>query len=308
MKRPSAYVVGLLLAALSFAAGGGWTDASRVGESTEDMERVQHALLVLARVHSGRIALDRARRAWKLDSNEQLIRYFRWSDVSKTDAVLTRKLNPKSGKEERERKVVIYLRKDQSQEDLLLDIAHELTHASHGPSWDPYDPELTAGEYIYATIEADGGEVDALLMECRVGLELGMAGSSSVERCKRYLGAESKTLPIRHKVLADFYRVGRWKKEVEGKLGRERVRFPHLSEENAQLFSSTGQAPYPVALIREYEEITQIACENSRRRLDRLVDQTPQTQGGPSRAPAGVDSIRSTTEHFLSRRCQTLNF
>ena len=137
-----------------------------------------------------------------------------------------------------------------------------------------------------------------------MALELKMEDGLSVSRCKRYVSSDATTLPIRHKVMADFYRVGKWKKDVEKKLGPDIERFPLLNEGSAQLFSSTGQAPYPMALIREYEEITQVACENSRKRLDRLVDQTPSAQGAPDRAPAGVNTIRSTTEHFLKRRCQ----
>jgi hypothetical protein len=305
MKRPSAYGIAFLLGIMSFAAGGGWSDSSRLPAGGEDMERIHQALVLLRKVPSGRKLLERARKAWKLPHTDELLQVFRWSDVSKTDAVLTRKLNPKTGQEERERKVLVYLRKEQPQNDLLLDLAHELTHASHGPTWDPYDPELSPAEYIYATIEAEGGEVDALVSECQIALELQLTEGPSVARCKRYINGDGDTLPQRHRVLSDFYRVGEWKKSILEKLGPDAARFPLLSEEKPQLYSSTGGAPYPISLIREYEEITQVACENSRRRLDRLVDLTPSTQGGPARVPAGgVESIRSFTERFLERRCR----
>ena len=197
-----------------------------------------------------------------LREREDLRFKFKWGAASKTDAVLTRHFNPRTGAESRERQVTIFLREGQAFDDLVLDIAHELVHATSRPGWDPYDPRLTPGKYIWAAIEGEGGEVQAVAMECRVGFEVHSrfgAASSAVERCKSYLSSKQAGLD-EELIRRDFYRVGHWDYELDRKLGPERSLFPLLSRETPKLYSSTGNAPYPVALFREFEEITQIAC------------------------------------------------
>jgi hypothetical protein len=264
--------------------------------------RIGTALEILSHLSSGRDLLHRAQDFWKLPRTDDLKNVFKWGRASKTDAVLTRHFNSATGQETRERQVTIYLRESQPLDDLVLDIAHELVHATTRPAWDPYDPSLTAGKYIFAAIEGEGGEVEAVAAECRVGFELmdryGAVGTST-ERCEGYL-AVSKTEPKaearpnidRELIRRDFYRVGKWNEEISKHLGGERSLFPMLSREAPALFSSTGNAPYPVALYREFEEITNIACQNSRKRVD----------AGPSRAPA---ALQKSTATFLARRCES---
>jgi hypothetical protein len=255
--------------------------------------RITTALEILSHVPTGKELLKRAQIFWKLSRTEDLPKVFKWGRSSKTDAVLTRHFDPVTGTEIRERQVSIYLREDQKLEDLVLDIAHELVHATSRPAWDPYDPKLTAGKYIWAAIEGEGGEVDAVHAECRVGFELmdqfGSAAGST-ERCEGYLSAQDDSLD-REAIRRDFYRVGKWNGDISQSLGSERGLFPLMSAEVPALFSSTGNAPYPVALFREFEEITSIACENSRRRAD----------AGGARSPA---SVQKSAQSFVAERCQ----
>jgi hypothetical protein len=252
------------------------------------------ALAVLEKTKHGRELIAAVERRMDLHSSAELIALFHWGEASKTDAVLTRKFNPRSGKEQRERLVSIILKKDQAPEDLVLDIAHELTHAGSGPNWDPYDPELTAGKYIFTAIEGVGGEIDAMVSECIVGAELGIASGPSASRCERY--AKDGSID-REKVKADLYKVGKWKRELIRRLGLEAEIFPLMSEAKPQLYSSTGRAPYPIALLSEFQDITDIACENSRKRLSTL----------PTRAPAAVETYKEMATLFVNKRCRSSN-
>ncbi|MBC7690501.1 MAG: hypothetical protein H7222_01920 [Methylotenera sp.] len=255
------------------------------------------SLKALRKVPSGQVLLARAEKAWKISGDEAILGFLKNDSVSRTDAVLTRHYDPVTGKESRERQVTVYIRKEQSFEDRTLDLAHELTHATAAPSWDPYDPNLTAGKYVWAALEAPGGEIEAVVMECQVGLQLSRILPFQVPRCHRYLGAHS--VLDANKVRQDFYRVGRWKSEVTEKLQAEHVLFPLLSSEKPELYSSTGRAPYPLALIREFTELNQIACENARRRV------SSQAQSGRSPASTAPTSGASPdpVAALLARRC-----
>ena len=253
--------------------------------------RLDDALAILEKVPSGRQVLKRARSHFHAADNRQLETTFRWSGVSRTDAVLTRHFDPVTQSEVRERKVTVYLKRDQGLEDLVLDIAHELTHAIDTPEWDPYDPRLDAVQYVRATIDGRGGEVDAVAQECRVSLELAQTYGISSRRCQRYSEDGRSSSISRKRIQEEFYRVGRYLGQFIQWLPEARDQFPLLSNEEPTLISSTGQAPYPVSLYREFQEMTQIACENSRKRLE---------IASPDRRPASSEATRE----FLSRRCQ----
>jgi hypothetical protein len=257
--------------------------------------QVRDALAFLDRSASGHRLLERACGFWKEPSLDALASHFEAGPASRTDAILTRKYNPATGRESRERQVSVVVRTDQPLEEIVLDLAHELVHALARPSWDPYDPRLTPGAYIRATIEGQGGEIDAVVSECNVARELRLKGTfgraqASLERCLAYWSPRGIR---RSRVRKDFYRVGDWKSPLTKLLGPEAEGFPFLSTERPRLYSSTGSAPYPMALYREYEEITQVACENSRKRLEEL--------GKRGRNPAS--GSRAETQEFLQLRC-----
>jgi hypothetical protein len=259
-------------------------------------DRIRDAIRVLERVESGRELLGRAKEFWKVKRSDELLRVFRWGEVSRTDAVLTRHYHPETGEETREREITVFIRRDQRFEDLILDVAHELTHAIASPAWDPYDPELTAGRYIRTAIEGAGGEVEALHAECRIGLELERVYGFNLPRCRRYRAAGNGELS-RELILKDFYRVGRWKAELVKSLGEEARAFAHLSADAPQLLSSTGRAPYPLALLREFQALNQVACENTRRRITL-------SRAGQGRSPASFSETQSQQARLLQRRCQ----
>jgi hypothetical protein len=289
----------LALILLSPGAWAGTTSSDKLSP-LDGVAAIVEALKTLSKVPSGQSLLERAMARWSATTLEELTHVFRWGDVSRTDAVLTRHYNPETGTESRERVVSIYLRKNQNFTDLVLDIAHEMTHATGDQNWDPYDPSLTAGKYIRLSIEGFGGEVDAVISECEIGMELARKTALtgvSIDRCRRYLKEGGNRGIDREKVRQDFYRVGKWKQGLHERLGPESRDFPLISTEAPSLYSSTGRAPYPVALLREFEQITQAACENTRNRLDTSARKA-------SRSPASDSTSEQPAQIFLKSRCR----
>lgn len=265
-----------------------------------DERSIEGALKSLRRAPTGEALLRKAMSVWKLKSESDLLARFRWGSSSKTDAVLIRHYDSQTGEETREREVTVYLRQAQPMDALILDLAHELVHATSRPSWDPYDPDLTASGYIRSAIEGEGGEVEAVRTECQVSLELfGQNPPADVAaRCRNYHTADAAQL-----IRKDFYRVGKWAERLRADLkeeGEGKVVFPLLSEERPALYSSTGGAPYPVSLLEEYRQMTQVACENSRKRERSLKNFNEST----GREPAADTGIRQGIERFLARRCR----
>jgi hypothetical protein len=257
---------------------------------TESAKTAREAMELLDRTASGKRVLLRAMEFWNESSHEGLLRHFAYGPVSRTDAVLTRHYHPDTGQEVRERYVTVILRKDQPIVEVAMDLAHELMHATTAPTWDPYDPKLTPAKYMHAALEASGGEIDAVFTECQVAVDFKRDLDLRSTRCDRYLilrGDDNELAVDRAKIQGDFYRVGRWEGFVRGRLGDDAALFPLLSSRAPELYSATGGAPYPVALMREYEELNRVACENVRKR---------------SRAPASVENAA------LGDRCRGLRF
>jgi hypothetical protein len=295
------------LALMTFAVSAG---------TGETPSRIDLAIQVLLRVPSGKAEIEKALATWKIDRPEDLGQVIKSGGVSRTDAVLTRHYDPETGKESRDREVTIYINTAQSLTNVVLDLAHEMVHATSRPSFDPYDPNLTRAQYIHSAIDGAGGEVQAVAMECRVASELSRNYQIPLKRCQSYLNIKSgngqeievKTDLIRR----DFYRVGQWNNELLQVLGSEASLLSDLSPESPHLYSSTGNAPYPVALLKEYETLTRIACENSRKRIvSQSSTSGSQSQGSSmNRAPAGGvqsgvsnDGQADSTSMFLQRRC-----
>jgi hypothetical protein len=206
--------------------------------------------------------------------------------------------------------VTIYLKQNQSTENLVLDLAHELLHAVSRPAWDPYDPTLDAVKYIRAAIEGTGGEVQAVEMECRVALEFVEVpppsakderpwGEESRVRCQRYWSANASET-----IRKDFYSSGKWKGTLARELGSSASELPLLSDEKPILYSSTGGAPYPAALYEEFRAISRVACENSRKRAEvfaQTLSENRQPASAASRTP--VETEAQKNQAFLAARC-----
>lgn len=266
---------------------------------TEPAKVARDAIELLDRIPAGKRILTRAQAFWNETTRAGLLKHLAYGPVSRTDAVLTRHYHPDTGKEVRERYVTVILRKDQALMDVAMDLAHELTHATTPPTWDPYDPTLTPGKYMHAALEATGGEVDAVFTECEVAVDFKRELDMRTNRCDRYLnlqGNENRLGVDRTKIQMDFYRVGHWEPLVRSRLGKESEKFPLLSTKEPELYSATGGAPYPVALMREYDELNRVACENARKRGD-----------GRSPASVGLDGAGDAVTS-LGDRCRGVSY
>ncbi len=261
-------------------------------------QRVRIAWGRLSELPTGLTLAEGAKRLWKLENDIDLFKHLKLGVASRTDTVLIRKFSAENGKEEREREVTIFLRESQSDVELLLDLAHELVHATSRPVFDPYDPHLSAGQYIHFAIDGTGGEVDAVLAECSVAREMAQRWGSQIHRCRNYLSqsdldGSSESVLSRQRIVEDFYRVGNWITDLRSDLGTEGRLLPFLSGESPRLYSSAAHAPYPVALLQEYGEMTRAACENSRERRRSLLAALRREK----------DSQISALNELLANRC-----
>jgi hypothetical protein len=283
-------------------------DPVRVADTKD---RAKAAFDLLAQVPSGRALIEKAKRLWHVSDQKDLSSLVTWGVASKTDAVLIRHFDPASGEETRERKVTVYLKKNQTTENLVLDLAHELLHAVSRPAWDPYDPKLDAVKYIRAAIEGTGGEVQAVEMECQVALEFAEIapptaigerpwGEESRTRCHRYWNANAAEM-----IRQDFYSAGKWKSELVQELGPAAGELTLLSDQAPILYSSTGGAPYPSSLYEEFRAINRVACENSRKRAEVFAQSAASENRRPaaaaSRSP--VETEAQKNDAFLAARC-----
>jgi hypothetical protein len=288
-----------LLMGTSLIALSGVATARAAERPIQGQNRIQMALEILARVPSGHALIKKSLSVWNLKSDFDLLQFVKPGPVSRTDAVLTRHFDSDTGKESREREVTVYVNDNQSLVNMILDIAHEMVHATSRPSWDPYDPHLTAGQYILSAIDGEGGEVQAVATECKVAIELSKNYQIPTKRCQNYLKSDQDQTVEIDPIRRDFYRVGQWKTELSKQLGAEISLFPKLSADPPELYSSTGNAPYPVALLKEYQALTQVACENTRRRYS-SSSAPERSSSKPNRSPA---SENDSSRIFLERRC-----
>lgn len=300
MVGPRTLLLALLLSSGTPALASSASPPALAGEVyAASTARLEGVIRLVERLPTGRALLERARSLWGASRPRDLFEHLAWGPQSRTDAVLTRHLDAASGAERRERQVRVFLRPDQHLETLALDLVHELTHATTDPGWDPYDPALTPGRYIWSAIEGPGGEVDALVSECAAARELAqLVGGTASARCQPYFTQSSRGPGLdREAIRRDFYRVGGWAAGLRKRLGTETSLFPLLSTGRAVLHSSTGQSPYPIALLREYGEMNSVACENSRRRVEPGASRAPAATANPEAERVAAARI------FMRARC-----
>jgi hypothetical protein len=276
-------------------------EATREVESA--MARIAAAIRLIGATSAGDELLERARALWG-DRPEAWLEQgmIREGRVSRTDATLTRSWDASTGVEFREREVVVHLKLDQPLQEISLDLAHELTHAVVQPAWDPYDPELRVENYVRTAIEGPGGEVDAILRECRAAFELEAAGKVAISRCDRYRNSYQANGRIsREQVTRDFYASGKSFEKVPESVRR---RIPEISMDDPIYFSSTGETPYPLVLVREYETLNEVACSNTRSRLLRQAGALRADAEDMTASEPGTDPALVRAQEFLIKRCR----
>ena len=270
-------------------------------EIAAQWQRLEQARQVLLKSEAGLSLIRRASERFHVDLEHRPLTEGSGGFVSpglasRTDSVLNRGIDPLTGLETRAFETHIRLRATQPLEDVVLDFAHELTHAELSSPVDPYDPGLTAEKYISKAITGAGGEVDAVAAECRIGLELADQYGLKMERCRKYQGAKGVDPRL---ILSDFGASGRYRALLIERLGFSSLsRMEWITDQEPEFYSSTGGLPYPAALLEEYDELTQAACANSRRRVELLSASAPERTPG-----SGQNRALKEARHFLQSRC-----
>ena len=187
----------------------------------------------------------------------------------------------------------VFINKELSMTDAILDLAHELTHYVYRAHFNPYVKNFSLAQFIKGTIEGEGGEVQAFLSECMVQKELFGGTNNSRYNCKKIIDQDSGKLS-RQIATKRFYQVGNYFESFKSVLQKYKLThyFPELSSKKESFVSSAYGIPYPVAAFEEYISVLNKACENDKRRLALLKD----SQG---RVPASVSDIEESYE----KRC-----
>ncbi len=216
-------------------------------------------------------------------------------EVSLTDTTLIRRFSPKKANEvEYRSKSIVYINRSLNVKDAVLDLAHELTHFVHKKTFNPYVDTFSAKGFLADTIESKGGEVDAFLVECQVGYQV--FGSESLsDQCMNILDNDGHF--SRAQAIKEFYKLGVSYDDFLGRalrLGLNVSSLP-ISRETEMLVSSAWGAPYPNAVLEEFETIMSKVCKNDQKRLSYLKSQETRF---PASAPVRYNSIYS---NFVKR-------
>lgn len=191
----------------------------------------------------------------------------------------------------------VYINKDLTLFEAVMDLSHELTHLLFRTPLNPYQKNFKLKEFITNTVEGRGGEVDAYLMECQIQEEMikqtGISLASTHNRssssaalfsfCKKltrenhsnYTAVNSNifTLINRALVTKEFYKLGRYYRNFLQAVDQHNLsldNFPLLSEENGPFISSAYDLPYPLAAVKEFQNITAKVYANEQKKIKLL--------------------------------------
>lgn len=216
-------------------------------------------------------------------------------EVSLTDTTLIRKFSssdPFAVSFKAESK--IYIQKSLDVKNAVLDLVHELTHFTYKEDFNPYKENFSLISFIQDTIEGRGGELDAFLVECRIGKSL--FGNNISSQCDNVVkGSEFS----RELAKAEFYKIGNFYDKFHSELAKFRIsadKFPLISPDNGLLVSSAWSRPYPLAIIEEYKNIMGRVCENDLKRISVL-------SSGVSRFPASDQKSFLKIRSSIISRC-----
>ncbi|MDB9786705.1 ImmA/IrrE family metallo-endopeptidase [Bacteriovoracaceae bacterium] len=165
----------------------------------------------------------------------------------------------------------IYINRNHSVAQAVLDLAHELTHFCYKQQFNPYRDHLTVVDYIRHVIESKGGEVSAFINECRIGNELFLTKGKTDIHCKNYLSMAARV--GRQYLTRIFYQLGEYNTQFHRRmLEKWSLSKPFYGNLNKDIHfvSAVHGFPYPLAALVEYEEIISRSCEFEGQRLFKL--------------------------------------
>ena len=262
----------------------------------KEKEHIKHLLRKLIKSETGKelisMANDKAQGMGKT-----LYDVLKAGNGSLTDTTLIRKFSPSDPKHITylsESKV--YINKDLTQLDALLDMAHELTHFVYRQTFNPYKKNFSLSEFIVNTIEGHGGEAQAFLMECKVLFELFPNLKDQRYNCHEIENGNELSFT---KAVNKFYQLGGYFDNFKTVLEKHGIlsHFPKISSDKASFVSSAYGIPYPVAAFEEYLTVINKVCENDKRRLAYLK----QDKG------RSIASINSLEADYNSKCMDTFN-
>ena len=225
------------------------------GEANSSQSKLTEAVKLLESTPTGKTAVAQAR---------SLHIPVREGAVSKTEVTATRVSQGK--KEELKFNVQVLVSVDKETAFQALDLAHELTHAIH-PKENPFNPDLSASQYVRHGIEGDGGEAQAIAQECQVGKEL-IQQNSVQEKTAELIKARCQFVwktendPSRWK--RSFYQLGNYYHQFRALLKGDSEDLK-LETKSPMFASAVAHKPYPLALLEEYVQITKTICERARK-------------------------------------------
>ncbi len=273
----------------TFSPYGKWYVASE-----DEVEQIKHLLRKLIKSKTGKrllgLANDKAN-----EMNLSLYDVLKAGNGSLTDTTLIRKFSahdPTHITYHSESKV--FINKNLTQLDALLDLAHELTHFVHRRNFNPYEKNFSLSEFIVNTIEGEGGEAQAFVTECNVLYELFPTLKDQRYNCHEIHDGQHLSFK---KAVNKFYQIGTYFENFETVLEKHGIRseFPKISSEKASFVSSAYGIPYPVAAFEEYLTVINKVCENDKKRLAYLK----QDKG---REPASISNLETN----YKTRCETV--
>lgn len=243
--------------------------------SQDEKLNVKNLLIQLKKSPVGAALIERAKQKAEAQG-EGLFDVIKAGEGSLTDTTLVRRFTKGHPEDiQYESRSIVYINKDLSQYDAVMDLAHELTHFVFRKDFNPYTKNFTLDEFITGTIEGVGGEVQAFLMECKVHYQL-FKNKSPRGNCKYVMDEMSGSLS-RDMAVRKFYQVGGYYQSFKKMLKKYGIegKFPFVDDSSASFVSSAYGIPYPVAAFEEYLTVLNKVCQNDKRRLGYLQRRTP---------------------------------
>lgn len=218
---------------------------------------------------------------------------------SLTDTTLVRKFSPSNPDEVvYESRSKVYINRNLTVKNALLDLAHELTHFALREPFNPYQAPFGLKDFITSTVEGKGGEVEAYLIECQVLFEIFQKGAEQTN-CHRVVDPASGRVN-KNRGVHEFYQLGRFYSAFHNSLRKHSVEpstFEASSRGGAHFISSAYGLPYPLAAVHEYEAIMERVCQNDNRRLAIMKENV-------GRSPSSVEEARFRSLASLhEKRC-----
>lgn len=244
-------------------------------QQKSDRENFHLLLKFLQKSSSGAKLVQLAKNKVKEDQLEDVLVK---GETSLTDSSLVRHFSAKNPNEvlKYEFKTSIYINKDLTFLDAVLDLAHELTHFVYRSPFNPYAKNFLLTDFIKNTVEAEGGEVEAFLMECQVLEELQIKSEHSIhaeDKCRS--NSLSKKTHVEFYKLGPFYQSFLQELKKAGISEKEAKEiFPLMTEQQPTFISSAYSMPYPLAAIYEFNQVIIKACQNDMNRLKYMKENT----------------------------------